>query len=86
MAKVALVETKPSRTDYRKEFEGAFDFDQNQHSSDPTNKKEIKRGLRHDYPRMPVGGLEPSQSVKIFLAFQFGGLHIVASRMNRDAA
>ena len=30
MAKVALIETKPSRTDYRKEFEGAFDFDQYQ--------------------------------------------------------
>ena len=28
MAKVALVETKPSRTDYRKEFDGAFEFDQ----------------------------------------------------------
>ena len=38
MAKVALVETKPSRTDYRKEFEGAFDFDQYQLCSDPTIK------------------------------------------------
>ena len=43
MAKVALVETKPSRTDYRKEFEGAFDFDQYQLCSDPTIKKVLKR-------------------------------------------
>ena len=42
-AKVALVETKPSRTDYRKEFEGAFDFDQYQLCSDPTIKKVLKR-------------------------------------------
>ena len=28
MPKVALVETKPSRTDFRNEFDGAFDFDQ----------------------------------------------------------
>ena len=43
MAKVALVETKPSRTDYRKEFDGAFDFDQYQLCSDPTIKKVLKR-------------------------------------------
>ena len=43
MAKVALVETKPSRTDYRKEFDGAFDFDQYQLCSDPTVKKVLKR-------------------------------------------
>ena len=43
MAKVALIETKPSRTDYRKEFEGAFDFDQYQLCSDPTIKKVLKR-------------------------------------------
>ena len=30
MAKVALVETKPSATDFRREFDGAFDFDQYQ--------------------------------------------------------
>ncbi len=43
MAKVALVETKPSRTDYRKEFGGAFEFDQYQLCSDPTIKKVLKR-------------------------------------------
>ncbi len=43
MAKVALVETKPSRTDYRKEFDGAFDFDQYQLCSDPNIKKVLKR-------------------------------------------
>ena len=30
MAKVALVETKPSRTDFTKAFGGAFEFDQYQ--------------------------------------------------------
>ena len=39
MAKVALVETKSSRTDYNKEFDGAFDFDQYQLCSDPSIKK-----------------------------------------------
>jgi len=43
MAKVALVETKPSRTDFRKAFGGAFDFDQYQLCSDPTIKKVLKR-------------------------------------------
>ena len=43
MAKVALIETKPSRTDYRKEFGGAFEFDQYQLCSDPTIKKVLKR-------------------------------------------
>ncbi len=42
-AKVALVETKPSRTDFRKEFGGAFEFDQYQLCSDPTIKKVLKR-------------------------------------------
>ena len=43
MAKVALVETKPSRTDFRREFEGAFEFDQYQLCSDPKIKKVLKR-------------------------------------------
>ena len=43
MAKVALIETKPSRTDFRKEFGGAFEFDQYQLCSDPTIKKVLKR-------------------------------------------
>ena len=29
MPKVALVETKPSRTNFSKEFDGAFEFDSN---------------------------------------------------------
>ena len=43
MAKVALVETKPSRTDFTKAFGGAFEFDQYQLCSDPTIKKVLKR-------------------------------------------
>ena len=43
MAKVALVETKPSRTDFRTEFDGAFEFDQYQLCSDPGIKKVLKR-------------------------------------------
>ena len=43
MAKVALVETKPSTTDFRREFDGAFDFDQYQLCSDRTIKKVLKR-------------------------------------------
>ena len=41
--KGALIETKPSRTDFKQEFEGAFDFDQFQLCSDPTLKKVLKR-------------------------------------------
>ena len=43
MAKVALVETKPSATDFRREFDGAFDFDQYQLCSDRSIKKVLKR-------------------------------------------
>lgn len=43
MARVALVETKPSRTNYSKEFDNAFDFEQFQLCSDPTIKKVLKR-------------------------------------------
>ena len=43
MAKVALVETKPSRTNYKKEFDGEFEFDQYQLCSDPNIKKVLKR-------------------------------------------
>ena len=43
MPKVALVETKPSRTNFKREFDGAFDFDQYQLCSDPTIKKVLKR-------------------------------------------
>jgi len=41
MDKVALVETKPSKTNFKKEFD--FDFDQFQLCSDPTLKKVLKR-------------------------------------------
>ena len=43
MPKVALVDTKPSRTNFTREFDGAFDFDQYQLCSDPTLKKVLKR-------------------------------------------
>ena len=41
--KVALIETKPSKTDFSYEFGGAFAFDQFQLCSDPTIKKVLKR-------------------------------------------
>ncbi len=40
--KVALVETKPSRTNFKQEFEHSFEFDQYQLCSDPTIKKVLK--------------------------------------------
>ena len=43
MAKIALIESKPSRNDYVKLFENQFDFDQFQLCSDPTIKKVLKR-------------------------------------------
>ena len=43
MPKVALVETKSSRTDFQKEFEGAFEFDRYQLCSDSTLKKVLKK-------------------------------------------
>ena len=43
MPKVALVETKPSRTNFKVEFDNAFEFDQYQLCSDPTIKKVLKR-------------------------------------------
>ena len=41
--KVALVETKPSRTNFKQEFEHSFEFDQYQLCSDPDIKKVLKR-------------------------------------------
>ena len=41
--KIALVETKPSRTNFVREFDGAFEFDRYQLCSDPTIKKVLKR-------------------------------------------
>ena len=43
MPKVALVETKPSRTNFLREFDGAFEFDQYQLCSDTSIKKPLKR-------------------------------------------
>ncbi len=43
MPKVALVETKVSRTNFKSEFDGAFEFDQYQLCSDPAVKKVLKR-------------------------------------------
>ena len=43
MPKVALVETKPSRTNYKKEFDEEFEFDQYQLCSNPNLKKVLKR-------------------------------------------
>ena len=43
MPKVALVETKPSRTNFKKEFDDEFEFDQFQLCSDPNIKKVLKR-------------------------------------------
>ena len=42
-SKVALIETKPSKTNFKYEFDGAFEFDQYQLCSDPTLKKVLKR-------------------------------------------
>ena len=41
--RVALIETKPSRTNFQKEFDNAFDFDQYVLCSDPTVTKVLKR-------------------------------------------
>ena len=43
MAKIALVESKPSRNDYVRLFDNQFDFEQFQLCSDPTIKKVLKR-------------------------------------------
>ena len=43
MPKVALVETKKSKTRFKHEFDHAFDFDQYQLCSDPTIKKVLKK-------------------------------------------
>ena len=49
MPNVALIETKPSRTNFVKEFDGAFQFDQYQLCSDPTIKKVLKRDVDLDF-------------------------------------
>lgn len=43
--KVALIETKPSKTNFVQEFDNAFDFDRYQLCSDPSIKKVLKRDV-----------------------------------------
>jgi len=43
--KVALIETKISRTNFKSEFDNAFEFDQYQLCSDPAIKKVLKRDV-----------------------------------------
>lgn len=45
MRSVALIETKPSRTDFAKEFNHAFEFDRFALCSDPLVKKVLKRDV-----------------------------------------
>lgn len=45
MPNVALIETKPSRTNYRKEFDEEFEFDRFTLCSDPSIKKVLKRDV-----------------------------------------
>lgn len=49
MPNIAIVETKPSRTDYSKSFNGAFEFDRFALCSDPTIKKVLKRDVDIDF-------------------------------------
>lgn len=49
MINVALIETKPSRTDYSKEFNNAFEFDRFALCSDHTVKKVLKRDVDIDF-------------------------------------
>src|SRR6056300_1359187 len=48
MPNVALVETKSSRTNFKKEFDNAFEFDQFQLCLDPSIKKVLKRDVDLD--------------------------------------
>lgn len=45
MANVAIIETKPSRTDFYKSFQEAFEFDRFYLCSDPTIKKVLKKNV-----------------------------------------
>lgn len=45
MANIAIVETKPSRTNFTKEFNNAFEFDRFALCSNPTVKKVLKRDV-----------------------------------------
>jgi DNA polymerase I-like protein with 3'-5' exonuclease and polymerase domains len=46
--KVALIETKPSKTNFNQEFDHAFEFDRFQLCSDPSIKKVLKRDVDLD--------------------------------------
>ena len=48
MAKIALIETKPSRTDYVGRFDSAFEFDRYALCSDSTKKKVLKKDVDID--------------------------------------
>jgi len=45
VANVAIIETKPSRTDFYKSFNNAFEFDRYSLCSDPTLKKVLKKNV-----------------------------------------
>ena len=45
MAKIALIETKPSRTDYTGRFDGAFEYDRYALCSDKNRKKVLKKDV-----------------------------------------
>jgi len=62
--KVALIETKPSRTDFVREFDNAFEFDRFSLTSDASLKKVLKRDVdiqinTDDYDWIIVVGSEP---------------------------
>lgn len=49
MANVAIIETKPSRTDFNKSFKEAFEFDRYYLCSDPSLKKVLKKNVDIDF-------------------------------------
>lgn len=49
MHSVAIIETKPSRTDFNKSFNEAFEFDRFYLCSDPTVKKVLKKNVDIDF-------------------------------------
>lgn len=49
MRNVAIIETKPSRTDFSKSFKEAFEFDRFALCSDPTIKKVLKKDVDIDF-------------------------------------
>lgn len=49
MPSIAIIETKPSRTDFSKSFKEAFEFDRFSLCSDPTIKKVLKKDVDIDF-------------------------------------